>query len=152
MSSVFPEQRMSIVTLGVTDMTEACAFYEETLGLKPFMTGEIMMFDMGSMVFGLWSRTELHKDIGIMGNTCPKGTCPNFAIAYNARSIEEVDEIFARLHALKVNVPQEPHKAEWGGYTGYFTDPDGNAWEVAFNPFWPIKDDGRLVLPAGDEA
>lgn len=150
MSTVFPEQRMSIVTLGVTDLAESKQFYEHTIGLKPFMTDGITMFDMGGFVLGLWERDKLHKDIGIMGNTCPKGACPNFAMAYNARSREEVDEIFSRLGAGGVDVPTEPHEADWGGYSGYFTDPDGNAWEVAFNPYWPVKDDGRLELPVGE--
>ncbi|MEL7128567.1 MAG: VOC family protein [Pseudomonadota bacterium] len=144
--AVFPEQRMSILTLGVSDMDAACAFYSDVLGLTPFLTEGITMYDMGGFVFGLWEREKLHEDIGMMGNSCPPGTCPNFAIAYNARSIAEVDEIFGRLRERKVEIAKEPHKADWGGYSGYFVDPEGNAWEVAYNPHWGLTKEGHVTL------
>ena len=147
---VFPEQRVSIITLGVADRAEATRFYEEVLGFRAFMRDGITMFDVGGFAFGLWERNKLQQDIGCMGNSTPKGACPNFALAYNARSIEEVDEIFGRLRAEDVDVMKEPHKADWGGYSGYFVDRDGYAWEVAYNPFWKLKEDGRLELPAGE--
>lgn len=149
---VFPEQRMSIITLGVASLEEATSFYTDILGLTPFMRDEITMFDMGGFVLGLWDLNKLHKDIGVMGNTCPKGACPNFALAYNARSEAEVNEIFDRLRAEDVDISVEPHKAFWGGYSGYFIDRDGYAWEVAYNPFWGFEADGRLKLPAGEQA
>lgn len=148
----FPEQRMSILTLGVADIKEATEFYRGVLGLTPFMKREMVAFDMGGFVLGLWDRKKLHKDIGVMGNTCPQGACPNFAMAYNARSKDEVDEIFTRLRAGGAEVSKEPHDTFWGGYGGYFVDRDGYAWEVTFNPFWGFEDDGRLKLPAGDDA
>ena len=145
----FPEQRMSIITLGVADRAAATHFYEEIMGFTPFMRDEITVFDLGGFAFGLWERKKLQNDIGCMGNTTPKGACPSFALAYNARSTEEVDLIFNRLRAEDVEIMKEPHKAEWGGYSGYFVDRDGYAWEVAFNPFWKFQEDGRLQLPAG---
>ena len=150
--AAFPEQRMSIITLGVTDVAVSRRFYEDVLGLAPFMTEGITMYDMGGFAFGLWEREKLHEDVGLMGNTCPPGTCPNFAMAYNARSVAEVDEIFERLEKAGVTVTSSPHQADWGGYSGYFLDPDKNAWEVAFNPYWPIRDDGQLDLPKGEAA
>ncbi len=147
---VFPEQRVSIITLGVSDRAESTRFYEEVLGFKAFMRDEITMFDLGGFAFGLWERKKLQHDIGCMGNSTPQGACPNFALAYNARSIAEVDLIFGRLHAEGVDIMKEPHKADWGGYSGYFVDRDGHAWEVAFNPYWKFKEDGRLELPAGE--
>ena len=149
---VFPEQRMSIITLGVASLEEATAFYSDILGFKAFMRDGITMFDTGGFVLGLWDVNKLRKDIGVMGNTCPQGACPNFALAYNARSIEEVDQIFDALRAEDVEISVEPHKAFWGGYSGYFLDRDGYAWEVAYNPFWGFEDDGRLKLPAGEKA
>ena len=149
--AVLPEQRMSVITLGVADRAASTQFYSDVLGFTPFMRDEITMFDMGGMVLGLWERKKLYDDIGLMGNTCPPGAIPNFALAYNARSEAEVDEIFERLVAEGVKVAVEPHKAAWGGYSGYFADPDGYAWEVVFNPYWPINEDGSLVLPAGED-
>lgn len=145
--AAFPEQRMSILTLGVSDVATSRNFYENTLGLTPFMTEGITMYNLGGVAFGIWERDKLHEDIGLMGNTCPPGICPNFALAFNARSEAEVDAIFEKLVAADVNITKRPHKAPWGGYSGYFLDPDNNAWEVVFNPFWKIGEDGRLVLP-----
>ena len=69
---------------------------------------------------------------------------PGFSIAYNARSEQEVNEIFQRLKAEGVKILKPPQKAEWGGYSGYFSDPDGHAWEVAYNPFWQFDNAGRI--------
>lgn len=149
---VFPQQRMSIITLGVASLPEATAFYRDILGLKPFMKGEMTAFDMGGFVLGLWDVKKLRKDIGVMGNTCPQGACPNFALAYNTQSEAEVDLIFDRLRAEGVEITVEPHRAFWGGYSGYFLDRDGYAWEVAHNPHWEFEEDGRLKLPVAKEA
>lgn len=146
-----PEQRMSIITLGVADRAAATKFYVEILGFTPFMRENITMIDTGGFVLALWEIEKLRMDIGVMGNTCPKGACPNFALAYNARSEAEVNEIFDHLRAEDVEISVEPHKAFWGGYSGYFLDRDGYAWEVAYNPFWGFEEDGRLKLPVGDK-
>ncbi|MEM9669743.1 MAG: VOC family protein [Pseudomonadota bacterium] len=145
--SAFPEQRFSIITLGVTSVEASRAFYEGILGFKPFMTDKIVMYNLGSIAFGLWERGKLHEDIGLMGNTCPPGICPNFAIAYNTRSEAEVDAIFERLKAAEVEITKPPHKADWGGYSGYFLDPDNNAWEAVYNPFWKLTEKGAPQMP-----
>ena len=80
-----------------------------------------------------------------------EGAFKGFALAFNARSEAEVDEIFDRLGKAGVRISKAPHKAEWGGYSGYFADPEGNAWEVAFNPFWPMDEAGRVTVPAPKE-
>jgi len=150
--SALPEQRMSILTLGVSDVTASRRFYEGILGFEPFMTDGIVMYNLGGFAFGLWEREKLHDDIGLMGNTCPPGICPNFALAYNTRSEAEVDTVFERLRSADTEITRAPHKASWGGYSGYFLDPDGNAWEVVFNPFWKMDEAGKLVLPAPETA
>ena len=78
--AAFPQQRVSIITLGVTDREASTRFYSDVLGFTPFMRDEITMFDMGGMVLGLWERGKLQADVGLMGNTCPPGACPNFAL------------------------------------------------------------------------
>lgn len=142
-----PDQRMSILTIGVVDVDAARQFYQDVVGFKPFMTEGMTLFDMGGIVLGLWERDKLHQDMGLMGNTCPKGACPNFAIAYNTRSRAEVDEIFERLKNHGVEITVEPHAASWGGYSGYFLDPDGHAWEVVHNPHWALTETGQVQIP-----
>ncbi len=142
---VLPEQRLSIVTLGVRDRLAMTAFYQDVLGFRNVGPKQMAMFDMGGLVLGLWEADKLAADAGFDGGR-PDGFT-GVALAYNARSEAEVDEIFARCEAAGVRVTVAPHKSFWGGYSGYFADPEGNAWEVAFNPFWSFDEAGRVVLP-----
>ena len=105
---------------------------------------------MGGFVLGLWEADRLAADAGQDANAAV--SFKNVALAYNARSIEEVDEIFARLAEAGANITVPPHKAFWGGYSGYFADPEGHAWEVAYNPFWTFDEAGRVVLPSEEAA
>ena len=148
--SVFPESRLSIITLGVRDRAAMTAFYEDVIGFKNIGPEAMTMFDMGGFVLGLWEADKLAEDAGQIAR--PAEGFRNAALAYNARSIEEVDEIFARLDKAGVSITTPPHKAFWGGYSGYFADPEGNAWEVAFNPFWTFDEAGRVVLPTEETA
>lgn len=146
MSKIFPQQRLSIITLGVDDVAASTAFYRDVIGFEPFNTEGMTMFNMGGFVLGIWGRKDLTKDIGLMGNT--PGCHPAFAMAYNVMSKDAVDDTFARLREADVQITTEPHETFWGGYAGYFLDPDGHAWEVAFNPHWKFDEDGRPLLPA----
>ena len=148
--SAFPVHRLSIITLGVNDRATMTTFYEEVIGFKNVGPEGMTMFDMGGFILGLWEADKLAKDAG--QGPRPAEGFRNAALAYNARSIEEVDGIFARLTEAGVEITTPPHKAFWGGYSGYFADPEGNAWEVAFNPFWKIDQAGREVFPTGETA
>ncbi|MEM1147603.1 MAG: VOC family protein [Pseudomonadota bacterium] len=148
--AAFPEHRLSIITLGVRDRAAMTAFYETVIGFKNIGPDGMAMFDMGGFVLGLWEADKLAKDAGQAAK--PTEGFRNIALAYNARSIDEVDEIFDRLKQAGVDITTAPHKAFWGGYSGYFADPEGNAWEVAFNPFWTFDEAGRVVLPSGETA
>lgn len=148
--SVFPESRLSIITLGVRDRAAMNAFYEDVIGFKNVGPEGMAMFDMGGFVLGLWEADKLADDAGQAAR--PAEGFRNAALAYNARSIEEVDEIFAKLEKAGVEITTAQHKSFWGGYSGYFADPEGNAWEVAFNPFWTFDEAGRVVLPTGETA
>lgn len=144
--SVLPESRFNIMTIAVADREMMTAFYTDTLGLTCFNTQGMTMFDMGGLVLGLWERDNFAEDAG--RSVDAPSDFPGFALAYNARSREEVDTIFGRLEKADVAVTRAPHDTFWGGYGGYFADPEGNPWEVAYNPHWPVLDDGRLGLPS----
>ena len=148
--AAFPESRLSIITLGVRDRDAMTEFYESVIGFENVGPPGMTMFNMGGFVLGLWEADKLAEDAGQVAR--PAEGFRNAALAYNARSIEEVDEIFARLSEAGVEITTPPHKAFWGGYSGYFADPEGNAWEVAFNPFWTFDEAGRVILPTEETA
>jgi uncharacterized protein len=139
------EQRISIVTLGVADLTRSREFYER-LGWRPSSasSAEIVFFQAGGMALALYPRAVLAKDAGI----APEGYAfPGFTLAYNARTREQVDAVLAEAQKSGATILKPAHEAFWGGYSGYFSDPDGFLWEVAWNPFFAIAENGALELP-----
>ena len=143
------EQRLSLITLGVADLARAKSFYENVVGWQPAPSPpEIAFFDLGGVIFSLFPDGELAKDYGGEAN---RTTYQGFALAHNVRSADEVEALFARLRAKGADIVKEPQKAFWGGYSGYFADPDGHKWEIAFNPYWTILEDGRISLQAPGE-
>jgi uncharacterized protein len=137
-------QHLHIITLGVSDLETARKFYTETLGWKPSRPQEgIVFFQAGGVVLALFPRQELAKDalVPAEGNGFS-----GFSLAYNARSEAEVDEIISDLKSKDVTILKEPQKVFWGGYSSYFADPDGNCWEVAYNPFFPFDENENLKL------
>ena len=139
------EQRLSLVTLGVADLARAQAFYEQVVGWKaaPSPPG-VVFFDLNGLVFSLFPYEDLEKDMNAAGSS--DRVSRGFALAYNARSKEEVDSIFARLKERGAHIVKAPENAFWGGYSGYFSDADGHKWEVAYNPYWTILKDGRVSM------
>ena len=139
------EQRLSLVTLGVADLACAQAFYEQVVGWKaaPSPPG-VVFFDLNGLVFSLFPHEELEKDMKAAAGSGQGSR--GFALAYNARSKEEVDLIFAQLKGNGANIVKAPETAFWGGYSGYFADSDGHKWEVAYNPYWTILPDGRVSM------
>jgi predicted lactoylglutathione lyase len=139
------EQRLSLVTLGVADLERAIRFYED-LGWKRGNKDEgVAFFQMPGGIFALWSRAALAEDAGVPDSS------PGFsgiALAYNARSRGEVDDVIAEAKSAGGRVMKPAHETFWGGYSGYFADLDGHLWEVAWNPFWTIEADGRTKLGA----
>jgi catechol 2,3-dioxygenase-like lactoylglutathione lyase family enzyme len=134
------EPRLHFVTLVVTELERAAQFYVEGLGWPPAFRGEdVVMIHVGNkLVLSLWSEAGARKEIGEVTRA---GTLP-FTLAHNVVSPERVDAVLrtARDAGATVHAAQ---KREWGGYSGYFVDPDGFRWEVAFNPF-PV---GDVTLP-----
>lgn len=128
------EPRISLITLGVDDLEVATRFYEG-LGLPRLETPPyVTFFEMGKTWLALWSRKALAADAEVSA----EGTgFRGFALAHNVRSEEEVDALLRRVTELGGRVVREGHPTDWGGYSGYFADPDGFLWEVAFNPDFP---------------
>jgi catechol 2,3-dioxygenase-like lactoylglutathione lyase family enzyme len=140
------DQRLSLVTLGVADLARARAFYE-ALGWRCGNDSEaqgVAFFQAGCMVVALWGRDELAEDCAM--EPTPAGGFAGFALAYNARSPEEVDEVLAQAEAAGAEIRRSGAETSWGGYSGLFTDLDGHPWEVAHNPHWTIAEDGSLSI------
>ncbi|HET9083262.1 MAG TPA: VOC family protein, partial [Candidatus Limnocylindrales bacterium] len=141
------EPRVTLITLGVDDLSRAVAFYRDVVGWTPasVVEDDVAFFDLGGLILALWRRVSLAADIGVDPST--GGGFEAVGLAYNARSHDEVDTIFATLRARGAAIVKPPVETDWGGYSGYFADPDGHHWEVAWNPFWPIRPDGRIDFP-----
>jgi predicted lactoylglutathione lyase len=138
------EQRISLVTLGVADLQRARAFYER-LGWHGQEVEETVFFPAGGMVFVLWGREKLARDCGISEEE--SGGFGGVALAHNVRSTAEVDEIIALAERSGATVTRAPAKTFYGGYAGVFTDLDGHAWEIAYNPGFPLAEDGSISVP-----
>ncbi len=138
------EQRLSMVTLGAADLDRARRFYEHGLGWKRANQEEsIVFFQLPGMVLGLWQRDNLARDAGLDDSGADFS---GIALAYNTRSKDEVDHVIAEAEAAGGRVLKAAAETFWGGYSGYFADPDGHPWEVAFNPFWRLDAEGRVSL------
>ncbi len=133
---------MSLITLGVVDLDRARAFYE-ALGWRGQEVERTVFFQAGGMALVLWGRDELAQDAGV-------DVAPGWgavALAQNVRSAQEVDALLAAAEAAGARISRAAGRTSFGGYAGYFADPDGHVWEVAWNPGFPLGPDGSLVLP-----
>jgi uncharacterized protein len=137
------DQRLSLITLGVSDLGRARAFYE-ALGWRTGAGPEddVVFFQANCMVVALWSRASLAEDSGVEDS----GGWGGIALAYNTRSPEEVDAVIEEARAAGGAITREPGETFWGGYSGMFSDLDGHPWEVAHNPRWTIEDDGAVRI------
>jgi catechol 2,3-dioxygenase-like lactoylglutathione lyase family enzyme len=137
------EQRLSLVTLGVADLDRARRFYETLGWRRSNKEAEVVFFQAGGMVLALWSRDSLAEDARV---PAAGSGFRGIALAYNTRSRAEVDAVLAEAKAAGGQILKPAEDAFWGGYTGYFADPDGHLWEVAWNPDWTITEDGGTRL------
>ena len=139
------EQRISLVTLGVHDLAASTAFFE-SLGWKRSMRQAegVAFFQCGCMAFALWPWRSLAEDAGVSPDRSGAG---GFALAYNARTREEVDGVLERVAQLGAVVTKPAVEAFWGGYSGYFRDLDGHLWEVAWYPGFALDAAGAVQLP-----
>jgi predicted lactoylglutathione lyase len=142
-----PQAILSLVTLGVSDLNRSIAFYE-ALGFvrKAESTDGVGFFQAGACAISVFPSHELAKD----ANIGFKDLSPAFrgvSLAWNCRSRTEVDAAIDRAFRAGATIQKSAEDVFWGGYSGYFFDPDGHLWEVAYNPHFPLTDDGRLQLP-----
>ncbi|MFI2649615.1 VOC family protein [Micromonospora fulviviridis] len=138
------EQRVSLITLGVADLARARAFYER-LGWRGQEVEETVFFQAGGLAVVLWGRSRLVDDAGLAD---PGGDgFGGLSLAQNVRSRAEVDEILGRAAEAGATVTRPARDTFYGGYAGCFTDPDGHVWEIAWNPGFPLAEDGSLTVP-----
>jgi catechol 2,3-dioxygenase-like lactoylglutathione lyase family enzyme len=139
------EPRISLVTLGVSDVGRSRRFYE-ALGWKASgasVEGTIF-FQLGGMALSLFGRDALAEDAGLPSHGSGFG---GITLAQNVHSEEAVDQLLAEAERAGARILKPAQRAFWGGYTGYFADPDGHPWEIAWNPGFTLETDGRLRLP-----
>jgi predicted lactoylglutathione lyase len=142
------QPRLTVITLGVRDLPASARFYE-ALGFarKVRATGdEVAFFQAGSSVLALYPWELLAKDAMLAVEPRP-AAFRGMTVGWNCASAEEVDAAFARALAAGAKPLKPPQKTEWGGYSGYFADPDDHAWEVVHAPPFALAPDGRLLLP-----
>jgi hypothetical protein len=139
-----PDQRVTLITLGVRDLARAKAFYA-ALGWRPAQEVEgTAFYQLHGQALALFGLDALAEDQGRPGAALGVGA---LTLAQNFPSEEAADAAFRRAELAGAEVLKRPVAASWGGYSGYWADPDGHVWEVAFNPFWPLGGDGALTLP-----
>ncbi|KRD41083.1 hypothetical protein ASE27_18405 [Oerskovia sp. Root918] len=149
------EPRVSLITLGVRDVARARAFYVDGLGWAPVneVLGEVVFLQVGhGLLLSLWRRADLLEEAGPgihEGHHGPEPVTP-VALAHNVGSPAEVDDVLASALAAGGSVVVHAQVRAWGGYSGYFADPDGFRWEVAHNPGLVVSDDGRVTFVAAE--
>lgn len=138
------EPRLTLVTLGVTDVATSRAFYER-LGFTASSdsNASVTFFEAGGVALALFGRQALADDAGVSDGE------PGFrgvSLAHNVRHELEVDRVINEAARAGARIVKPPQKTFWGGYAGYFSDPDGHLWEVAHNPHWPMDEAGQIKL------
>jgi predicted lactoylglutathione lyase len=137
------EQRVSLITLGVTDVAASKAFYERLGWRVGLDVEETVFFQIGDVILTLWSRDKLANDSGVTDT----GGWGGITLAHNVRSHAEVDRIIEEARSAGARIAREPADTFYGGYAGVFVDPDGHPWEIAHNPGFTLIDDGAILLP-----
>ena len=136
------QQRVSLITLGVTDIQRSWRFYEAIGWSGESPDNDVVFFQAGGMIVALWGRAKLAQDSVV---TDPGGW-GGVTLAHNVGSNEEVDEILAAAAAVGATIGRMGAPTFYGGYSGIFIDPDGHPWEIANNPGWILDDDGSIRL------
>lgn len=140
------EPRLSLVTLGVADLVRSRRFYE-SLGWKASAIGDghVVFFQLGGMILSLYGHEDLAKDAQLPPDPAPKFR--GITLACNVRTKEQVAVVLNEAKEAGGRILKPAQDVFWGGHSGYFADPDGHAWEIAWNPHFPIHDNGTVHLP-----
>ena len=135
------DQRVSLITLGVPDIEKAAAFYEALGWQRADSPDGVIAFDLISQTLGLYPLAALAADIGV-----PEGELGTGAVtlSHNTRSKQDVADLLAAAEAAGAEIRKPAQDVLWGGHHGYFRSPDGHVWEIAFNPFSPLSEDGAF--------
>ncbi len=138
-------QKLNMITLGVDNLQRSVNFYEQGLGWKKSAASldQLILFPLGGITLALYSRQGLADD-AMVENT--KSDFAGLTLSYNAKSEQEVDEVLREVESLGATIVKPAQKVFWGGYGGYFKDPDGHLFEVAYNPFWELDENDNLKL------
>lgn len=141
------DQRLSLITLGVTNLKKMRDFYTNQFGWQPMQeTGDIVFFKLNGILLALFPTDELAADAGVPSDG---SGFRGITLAHNLNSEEAVDQLFEKLSARGVKVVKRPEKVFWGGYSGYVADPENNLWEIAYNPFLELDTNGNIVGAKG---
>jgi catechol 2,3-dioxygenase-like lactoylglutathione lyase family enzyme len=140
------EQRLSVVTLGVADLQRSLRFYEALGWRRGNSHEQVVFFQLNGLVLSLYGRESLAEDARV-----PAGGqgFSGITLAYNARDRAEVEGVLAEAQRAGGRIVKEAQDVFWGGYSGYFADPDGHLWEVAWNPEWELTPEGNVRLTYG---
>ncbi|MGH2869285.1 MAG: VOC family protein [Solirubrobacteraceae bacterium] len=139
------DSRVSLITLGVADLLAARTFYEH-LGWRGQEVQETVFFQAGGLALVLWDVDKVALDAGLEDDP-DRGGFGGIVLAHNVRAKAEVDELLALAQEAGATVTKPAGDTFYGGYAGFFTDLDGHAWEVAYNPGFPIAADGSITIP-----
>ena len=139
------QPRITVITIGVDDLERSLRFYRDGLGLSTegivgaeFEYGAVVFFDLQSgLRLALWPRQSIAHDTGLSADT---KSSTEFTLGHNVNSKSEVDDVMNQAKAAGAVIVKPAQDTFWGGYSGYFQDPDGHLWEVAWNPAWTVPD------------
>jgi catechol 2,3-dioxygenase-like lactoylglutathione lyase family enzyme len=137
------QPRITLITLGVSDLKKLRDFYQNAFGWTPLPMSDdnVVFFQLNGLLFSLFPDHALAEDAGIPA----KGSgFKKFSLAHNLRSEKEVDDLINELESKGVTIVKRPQKVFWGGYSSYVSDPDGNLWEIAHNPFMELDEKGNV--------
>jgi len=141
--------RMTVITLGVSDLARSTAFYREIFSTPPITENEgVTFFPLPGVWLSLYPLEKLAEDIGEEVQLPAPGPFRGFTLAYNARNKDELISIFARVAEAGAHIAKAPQDTFWGGFSGYFCDPDGHYWEVAWGPMFEFNEHGDLRFKA----
>ena len=142
------EPRISIITLGVSDLKRSFEFYHDGLGLPTTKTPEdgIIFFQTSGVCLALYPFEKLVEDVDPTLTDVSPPKFPAVTVAHNTKTKPEVDELLKRAEAAGGKIVKPAQDVFWGGYSGYFSDPDGHLWEVAYADAWKFHPDGSLVI------